>query len=75
MLASVKAEMSRRKETNATMAKLLGMAANSFSFKINEKREFTLSELAAMAKHFGCTIDYLVEDSEAQRVCSDGKAG
>lgn len=61
MLSNIKAEMSRNKLTNAAMANHLGISENSFSFKLNEKREFTLSELAAMAIIFRKSIDYLIE--------------
>ncbi len=61
MLSNIKAEMYRNEMTNAKMAKKLGISENSFSFKLNEKREFTLTELAAMAVMFQCSIDYLIE--------------
>lgn len=60
MIANIRAEMSRHNLTNANMAKHLHMSENSFSFKLNEKREFTLSELAAIAMMFNVSIDYLV---------------
>lgn len=60
MLSNIKAEMSRNKATNIIMAKVVGISETSFSFKLNEKREFTLNELAAMSQYFNCSIDYLV---------------
>lgn len=61
MLANVRAQMVKHQMTNADMAKLLGLSSNSFSFKLNERREFTLTELAKMAVSFHVSIDYLIE--------------
>lgn len=60
MLANVKAQMWKNKLTNSDMAKVLGVSTNTFSFKLNERREFTLSELSKMASYFGVSIDYLI---------------
>lgn len=70
MVANVRAQMVKHKMTNVDMAKLLGLSSNSFSFKINEKREFTLTELAKMANLFGVSIDYLIEIRKATQVAS-----
>jgi DNA-binding XRE family transcriptional regulator len=59
MLYNVKAEMSRNDKTNAEMARFLGMSETSFSFKLNEKREFTLSEARKMAEMFKVSVDYV----------------
>lgn len=68
MLANVKAQMVKHRMTNADMAALLRISENTFSFKLNERREFTLSELAEMALRFGVTIDYLIEIRKATSV-------
>ena len=49
--------------TVSAMADLLGVSANTFSWKVNEKkgREFNLSELAKISELFGKPIDYLIE--------------
>lgn len=64
MLWNIKKEMADAGLTMAGMASLLGISANTFSWKLNEKkgREFDLSELAAMAELFGRPIDYLVAE-------------
>jgi DNA-binding XRE family transcriptional regulator len=59
LLKNVKAEMSRHGKTNADMAKLLGMSENSFSFKLNERREFSLTEARKIAELFKVSVDYI----------------
>ena len=57
MLANIKAEMARNQKTNADMATALGMSETSFGMKLNEKREFTLSEARKIAEMFDVTVD------------------
>jgi transcriptional regulator with XRE-family HTH domain len=61
MLINLKTEMTRHRKTNADMAKYLGVSDNTFSFKLNGKREFTLDELKKIAQLFSVSIDYLAE--------------
>ncbi|MCI1930950.1 MAG: helix-turn-helix transcriptional regulator [Clostridia bacterium] len=61
MLANIKAEMARRNLTVKEVSKEIGISTNTFRFKLNEKREFTLSELAKLALLFDKSIDYLIE--------------
>lgn len=42
------------------MAKMLGISLASFNFKLNNRRDFTLTELVKMSKYFNVTIDELV---------------
>jgi hypothetical protein len=58
MLVNVKAEMARYGKTNADMAAALEMSEVSFGFKLNERREFSLSEARKMAEMFGTSVDY-----------------
>lgn len=48
--------------TQGEVAKKIGIAPNSYSFKENGKREFTLSEAKAIADIFGDTIDKIFFD-------------
>ncbi len=57
---NIKAEMGRNNLTIRELANNLGLSTNSVSFKLNGKREFTLSEIEAIANLFGCSLDYLV---------------
>jgi len=61
MLTNIKVEMAKRNLTAKQVSKELGVSTNTFSFKLNEKREFTLTELAKLAIYFNKSIDYLVE--------------
>lgn len=63
MLSRIKEEMKKNGMTVSAMADLLGVSANTFSWKVNEKkgREFNLSELAKISELFGKPIDYLIE--------------
>lgn len=58
---NIKAEMSRNNITIKKLANMLNVSPNSIGFKINGKREFTLSEIESIANIFGCSLDYLVE--------------
>jgi len=60
MFPNIRVEMARHKRKKAEMAAILGISENSFRFKMDGKREFTLNELRVLAEHFGVTIDYLV---------------
>lgn len=60
MLVNLQNEMKRKGVTIKELAKRLNLSQNSLSWKIRERREFTLSELAEISKILGCTIDYLV---------------
>jgi len=60
MLSNIKAEMAKRNISTKEVSKKLGMCENTFRFKLTEKREFSLSELAKLAKMFNVSIDYLV---------------
>lgn len=57
---NIKAEMGRNNLTIKQLANNLGLATNTISFKLNGKREFTLSEIESIADIFGCSLDYLV---------------
>lgn len=57
---NIRAEMGRNNLTIKKLAKNLGLSTNSISFKLNGKREFTLSEIESIADIFGCSLDYLV---------------
>lgn len=67
VLANVKAEMARHQKTNADMASALGMSKASFRMKLNEKREFTLSEARKNAEIFDVTVDYVAGLDIGQR--------
>lgn len=67
MLANVKAEMARHQKTNADMASALGVSKASFRMKLNEKREFTLSEARKNAEIFDVTVDYVAGLDIGQR--------
>ncbi len=67
MLANIKAEMARHMKTNADMAAELGISKTSFGLKLNEKREFTLSEARKIAEIFGVTVDYVAGIDISQR--------
>jgi transcriptional regulator with XRE-family HTH domain len=56
---NIKAEMARNSFGNEQMAEKLGMSGNSYRFKMNGKREFTLEEFYKMADLFNCSLDYL----------------
>lgn len=63
MLKNLKAEMARNGKTNMSMARFLGVSENTFSFKLNGKREFTLDEINKIAALFNVSIDYLAQKS------------
>lgn len=67
MLTNVKAEMARHQKTNADMAAALGMSETSFGLKLNERREFTLSEARKIAEIFGVSVDYIAGIDIGQR--------
>ena len=67
MLINLKAEMTRNQKTIGKMALFLGVSSNTFSFKLNGKREFTLDEAGKMADLFGVSIDYLAEKQQIPR--------
>lgn len=67
VLANVKAEMARHQKTNADMSSALGMSKASFRMKLNEKREFTLSEARKNAEIFDVTVDYVAGLDIGQR--------
>jgi DNA-binding XRE family transcriptional regulator len=67
VLANVKAEMARHQKTNADMASALGVSKASFRMKLNEKREFTLSEARKNAEIFDVTVDYVAGLDIGQR--------
>lgn len=60
MYPNIKAEMGRHDLTIKELATNLSLSTNSVSFKLNGKREFTLSEIERIARLFGCSLDYLV---------------
>lgn len=60
MYPNIKAEMGRHNLTIKELATNLGLSTNSVSFKLNGKREFTLSEIERIACLFDCSLDYLV---------------
>jgi len=69
MFQNIRAEMARNKRKVAEIAAVLGISENSFRFKMNGKREFTLRELRVLAEHFDVTIDYLAaHDSTVKEV-------
>ena len=57
---NIKAEMARNNITIKELAKVIGLSTNSVSFKLNGKRQFTLSEIEKIALLFNCSLDYLV---------------
>lgn len=57
---NIKAEMGRHNITIKELAQNLKLSTNSVSFKLNGKREFTLSEIEEIANLFNCSLDYLV---------------
>ena len=58
---NIKAEMARNDYTIQRLSKMIGICSNSLSFKLNGKREFTLSEIEKIANIFNKSIDFLVE--------------
>lgn len=52
--------MGRNNITVGKLAEYLGLSANSVSFRLSGRREFTLSEVEKLADIFGCSLDYLV---------------
>ena len=59
MFENLKAEMARFNKTNQDVGAILGISANSVSFKLNGKTPFTLHEIWKLADSFNCSIDYL----------------
>ena len=57
---NIRAEMGRNHLTIKQLASRLGLSTNTVSFKLNGKREFTLSEIERLANMFDCSLDYLV---------------
>lgn len=57
---NIKAEMKYHNTTIKNLALQLNLSTNSVSFKLNGKREFTLSEIEKIANIFNCSLDYLV---------------
>lgn len=68
---NIKAEMGRNSITIKELARSLGLSTNSVSFKLNGKREFTLSEIESIANIFNCSLDYLVGHQPKQLVSID----
>ena len=59
MFRNIRAEMTRHQMTAADCAKLLGISKSAFNKKLRGAYEFRLSEVAALARHWNCSIDYL----------------
>lgn len=57
---NIRVEMKRHDLTLKELATNLGLSTKSITFKLNGKREFTLSEIERIANMFGCSLDYLV---------------
>lgn len=68
MLINLKAEMTRHRKTNTDMAKFLGVSENTFSFKLNSKREFTLNEIKRIADLFSVKIEYLAVQEQKEAI-------
>ena len=59
MFKNLKAEMARANVTNADIGRILGISANSVSFKLNGKTAFTIHEMWKLADYFKCPLDYI----------------
>ena len=57
---NIRSEMDRNNITVRKLAEYLDLSVNSVSFRLNGRREFTLSEVEKLADVFGCSLDYLV---------------
>ena len=57
----LRAEIVRHGETNAMLAKHLGVTDATFSNKLNGKVEFTQSEIGAIKNHYDLSSDRVVE--------------
>lgn len=62
-LKNIRAEMARNGMGIGSLAEYLGLSTNSTSWKLQGKREFTLTELCKLADKFNVSIDYLAERS------------
>lgn len=65
MFENLKAEMKRTNKTNKDVGDILGISANSVSFKLNGKTPFTLHEVWKLADSFHCSMDYLAGRNKA----------
>ena len=59
MFENLKAEMARHNKKNSDVAEILGITADSVSFKLNGNMPFTVHEVWKLADVFNCSIDYL----------------
>lgn len=57
----------------ANLARVLGMQKNKFCHRLNFKTEFRYSELVAMARELGLSLDSVAELLEIERRKRDGK--
>lgn len=53
-------EITQRQLTYTALAKLMGMAPNTFSRKMTCKRNFTAQDIAKLVEIFGCSAEYLM---------------
>ena len=60
MFPSISAEMARRNMTQKQLALKLNVSAKTVGNWMSGRTEIPASKLQAMARMFGCTIDYLL---------------
>jgi transcriptional regulator with XRE-family HTH domain len=70
MYPTIEAEIARHKtitgEGKEVIAKRMGMSSNSFRWKLRGQREFTVTELVALAEILGInSVDKLIERADA----------
>ena len=63
--ANVRAEMARRKMNQTDVAAILGLSQVSVSARLRGTTEWRVSELRALAQHFGVSVSTLVDDQQA----------
>lgn len=60
-LGEIRACMSRCRHKQKDIATILGLSVNSVNSKINGQRDFTVQELAVLAKHYNVDINLFIK--------------
>lgn len=63
--ANVRAEVARRQDTQADVARVLGLSQQSVSKKLRGAVPFDLDQLEALALHYGVPVEQFVSTAAA----------
>lgn len=67
MYLNLLAEATRKGYSKGDLAKLIGIAYNTFWAKMNGITDFTISEIKVLCKEFDKPFEYLFEEMQAEK--------